>query len=470
MDNKTSRCRPVLKLFRLLVLPLYFLPLHSTAQVLNLYDAVNKSVANYPLLQQRQAEVSAGRAHVTTINGNRLPTLILQDQATIGSDNSIQGPYFSMGMVPSTPGSYSSVSGSPIAGNVAISFLKWEFFTFGYYNAQQQDARSQLAVNVANLNSDKYLLTQNIVSLYLDWLKKYRLLQIQNENMQRAQVIFTAIRATVLSGLKPGVDSSTASASYADARISYLQALDNFNYDRITIASYTGANANGLVPDTSILAPSLLLNPAFLQRSDSVIRDHPLLEVYQKQYEQQVAENNTIAKKYLPRVSFDGATWMRSSGISPTGVYPDDLAYGMPYSRSNYLLGLSLSYNIFDLKHRHDELAEGRLLAQARQNAVQTEQLSLDAMMQQANSTYATTLEKLKEIPVQLSSASQAYGQQTALYRAGLNTLIDVTNAQYALLQAETSYVNMQDELLQLLYIRAGLSGQSDIFLQNFKH
>ena len=163
----------MLKLFRLLVLPLYFLPLHSTAQVLNLYDAVNKSVANYPLLQQRQAEVSAGRAHVTTINGNRLPMLILQDQATIGSDNSIQGPYFSMGMVPSTPGSYSSVSGSPIAGNVAISFLKWEFFTFGYYNAQQQDARSQLAVNVANLNSDKYLLTQNIVSLYLDWLKKY---------------------------------------------------------------------------------------------------------------------------------------------------------------------------------------------------------------------------------------------------------------------------------------------------------
>jgi len=89
--------------------------------------------------------------------------------------------------------------------------------------------------------------------------------------------------------------------------------------------------------------------------------------------------------------------------------------------------------------------------------------------MQQANSTYATTLEKLKEIPTQLYSARQAYGQQMALYRSGLNTLIEVTNAQYALLQAETNYVITQDELLQLLYIRAGLAGQLDIFIQNFK-
>ena len=89
-------------------------------------------------------------------------------------------------------------------------------------------------------------------------------------------------------------------------------------------------------------------------------------------------------------------------------------------------------------------------------------------MMRQANSTYKTTLEKLKEIPVQLYSARQAYVQQTALYRAGLNTLIDVTNAQYVLLQAETNYVIMQDELLQVLYVRAGLGGQTRFIFTKF--
>ena len=453
------------------ILMLCCIPFCGNAQTLNLYDAVNKAVANYPLIQQRQAEVSAGKAHVTTVNGNRLPSLVLQDQLDMGTNNALQGAYFSMGMVPSTPGGNSSLpaTGNPNPGNVALSYLQWDFYNFGYYQAQRKEANAQLAVNEANLGSDKYLLTENIVALYLDWLKKYRLLQIENENMQRAQVTLTAIRATVLSGLKPGVDSSTASAVYADARISYLQALDEYNYDKISMLTYTGLNTENAIPDTSFIAIALMQNQAQVPLTDSVPRDHPVLNVFQKQYEQQLADNNTIGKKYLPKLGLDGAAWERSSGISYNGVYPDALANGMPYSKYNYVLALTLTYNLFDLKHRHDELAEGRYQAEAKQGALQTQQLTLNKMMQQANSTYATTLEKLKEIPVQLNSARQAYGQQLALYRSGLNTLIEVTNAQYVLLQAESSYVLTQDELLQLLYIRAGLSGQLDSFLQNFK-
>ncbi len=445
------------------------LPMSAGAQTLTLYDAVSKVIVNYPQIKQRQAEVAAGRAHITTVNGNKLPTLILMDQATLGTDNSMQGAYFSMGMVPSTPGNNLVVQNSPNMGNTAISFLKWDFLTFGYYNAQRQYANTQLAINEANLNSDKYLLTQNTVTLYLDWLKKYRLLRIQGENVSRAGVILSAIRATVLSGLKPGVDSSTASAAYSDARITYLKALDDYNYDRITLNTYTGIAGENIIPDTAIVSTDLLDGTIRMPLSDSVPSDHPLLDVYQKQYELQLANMNTISKKYLPHLGVDGATWMRSSGISPTGVYPANLDVGMPNTRYNYLLGLSLTYNIFDLKHRHDELAEGRYESSAMQSAVQTQQENLGRMMTQANSTYATTLEVLREIPRQLFAARQAYGQQVALYKSGLNTLIEVTNAQYALLQAETSYVNTQDELLQLLYIRAGLSGQSDLFLQNFK-
>ena len=446
-------------------------PVAGNAQTLDLYDAVNKAIINYPLLQQRQAEISAGRAHVNTVNGNRLPSLVLQDQLNMGTNNAIAGPYFSLGMVPSTPGGNSNLAANsnPSPGNVAISFLQWELYNFGYYRAQRTQAESQLAVNEANLGSDKYLLTESIISLYLDWLKKYRLLQIQQQNMQRAQLILTAIRANVLSGLKPGVDSSTASAAYSDARIAYLQALDEYTYDKIAMSSYTGVNTNDILPDTAFITTALLQNPSLIQIADSAPAGHPLLNVYQKQYEQQLADNNIISKKYMPRLGLDGAAWVRNSGISYAGVYPESPSDGMPYSKYNYLLGLTLTYNLFDLKHRHDQLIEGRYTAQAKQNALQTQRLALNQMVQQANARYLTTLEKLKEIPVQLYSARQAYGQQVALYRSGLNTLIEVTNAQYALLQAETIYVITQDELLQLLYIRAGLGGRLDIFLQNFK-
>jgi adhesin transport system outer membrane protein len=141
----------------------------------------------------------------------------------------------------------------------------------------------------------------------------------------------------------------------------------------------------------------------------------------------------------------------------------------LPYSRYNYLFGITATYNLFDLKHRHDQQIEGSYMAQAKLGALETQELTLNRMVQQANAAYANTLEKLKQLPVQLYSASQAYGQQLALYRAGLNTLIEVTNAQYALLQAEANNVIARDELMQLLYMRAALAGQSTIFLQNFK-
>jgi outer membrane protein, adhesin transport system len=217
------------------------------------------------------------------------------------------------------------------------------------------------------------------------------------------------------------------------------------------------------------MVQSLWQQAPVLPLSSSVATGHPLLEVYQKQYEQQLADINAISKKYLPHFGLEGVAFIRNSGISYAGDYPADPFYGMPYSKYNYLFGATLTYNLFDLKHRQNEMTEGKYLAQAKQNALQTQQLTLNEMLQQANSAYATTQEKLNEIPIELYSARQAYGQQLALYRSGLNTLIDLTNAEYVLLQAETNYVIMQDELLQVLYIRAGLGGQLDNFLQYFK-
>jgi len=443
----------------------------ANAQTLSLYDAVNKTINNYPLIHQREAELSASRAHVSTVNGNRLPSLTLHDQINAGTSNSLPGSYFPLGLIPSTSGSIAAANNNTLtSGNVAISYLQWDIYAFGYYNALHSEANAAVATSQAGLNSDKYLLAQNIVTLYIDWLKKYRVLQIEQDNVNRAMTILTAIRATVTSGLKPGVDSSTASAAYSDAHIAYLNAVNDFNNDKIAVAEYT--TVNNALPDTSILSAGQSVSLLEAQNTgitDSVPLNHPLLDVYEKQYEQQLADNNTISRKYLPKLGIDGAAWMRGSSISSSGVYSDDLSSGLPYSRYNYLFGLTLTYNITDLRHRHDQLTEGRYQAQARQDNLQTQQTDLNKVLQQVNTQYNTTYEKLKELPVQVHSANEAYGQQLALYKAGLNTLIDVTNAQYVLRQAQTNYVIAQADLLQLLYIRAGLNGQADVFLEHYK-
>ncbi|MGN6567325.1 MAG: TolC family protein [Flavipsychrobacter sp.] len=442
----------------------------SHGQTLSLYDAVNKTLTNYPLLQERQAEVAAGKAHIRTVEGDRLPSLKLHDQVNVGTANSDVGSFFPMGVVVPTAGSIRPENVSTAAsGNIAVSLLEWQFYTFGYYNAQKRQAEASLAVNQARYNSDRYLLTENIISLYLDWLKKYRLLQIESENLDRERTVLNAITANVRSGLKPGVDSSTANAEYTRNYITYLQAANAYQADKIAIANYSATDTNATTPDTSIFADNNLQKLLSVQPTDSLTLAHPLLDYYQKQYDLQVANNKTISRKFLPRFSLEGAAWMRGSSISPEDVYSSNLADGLSYNRYNYLAGLAVTYDLFDLKRRHDELAEGKYNAMAMKSALQTQTVDLTKLGQQVDVSYANTLQKLNALPVELQSAQQAYQQQIALYKSGLNTLIDVTNALYVLKQTETDMVLTQDDLLQLLYMRAGLSNQLDLFLQNFK-
>lgn len=452
------------------LLVLAALPKQAVCQPLNLYDAVNKTLANYPLIQQRTAEVASSKAHITTINGNRLPSLRLMDEANAGTSNSIPGSYFPLGVIPSTSGSISAANnGSLASGNIAIAYLDWQFYTFGYYNAQKKEARAQLATTKAALESDKYLLAQSVVTLYIDWLKKYQLMNVEANNVQRTETILNAIRAVVNSGLKPGVDSATASAEYARARIAYLQAMGDYLNDKVYLHSYTGLDTTNIVPDTTVFSGAFVDKIKLFEPADSVVPGHPLLGVYEKQYEQQSAVSSTIAHKYLPRFSFDAAGWQRGSSISNSDAYAPDALNATAYSRYNYLLGVTLSYNLFDMKHRQDELRENRYKVDAAASALQNQQLELNRLLEQAGIGYKTTILKLQELPVRLQSARQAYGQQVALYQAGLNTLTDVTNALYVLNQSETDLVLAQDDILQLLYVRAGLSGQLDTFLQNFK-
>jgi outer membrane protein TolC len=470
MDHKKYAChlrQHIKSIFILCCAIAFSFSAHS--QTLNLYDAINRAVTNYPLIQQRQAEVAANRAHVRTVNNYRLPSLRLMDEVVGGTSNSLPGAYFSMGVVPSNSSSVRADENTTMSsGNIGLGYLDWPVYTFGYYNAQSREAKASLATSQAFLNSDTYLLTSSIINLYLDWLKKYRLLRIESQNLQRSGTILQAIRANVISGLKPGVDSSTASAEYSRNRIAYIQALNDYQNDRVALTTYTGGDT-AIAPDTTLLSVAMQQNIFSLQPSDSLSIDHPLINVYQKLYEQQKASNAAISKSYLPKLSVEGAGWGRGSSISYNDHYDPNLMNGLGYSRYNYLFGLTLSYNLFDLKHQHDRIVEGRYLAESKQKAMQTQVANLNESLQQANIAYAGTQEKLKELPVELHSAQDAYNQQMALYRSGLNTLIDVTNALYVLNRVETDNVLAQDELLQELFLRAALSNQLSDFVQKFK-
>lgn len=456
-------------LCNLLIGGLFLLPAgRLSAQPLDLYTAVNSAIANYPLIQERTAEVQAGAAHVSTMKGYRLPALRAYDQVNMGTSNGVPGSYFSYGV--STSGSIRAANSSDLAsGNIAASELDWDIYNFGYHNSEIKTAEAALDVKKALLKNNQYLVAEKITGLYFDFHKQYRLMSIQTENEKRMATVLSSIRANVRSGLKPGVDSATANAEYSTARLAFLAALNNYTRDKIALSVYTGLDTSRIVPDTSLFSGDYRDKILKLQPEDSITNENPLVNVFQKQYEQQLQENKTISRKFMPRLSLEGAGWLRGSGISSKDVYADNLSDGFGYSRYNYLFGLVLSYNLFDLKHRHDLLREGSRYAEARQQELRTQKSYFSQALLQANASFAIQLQQMEELPKQLSAAQQAYTQQLALYNAGLNTIIDLTNALYLLNTAETNYILAQNDLYQVLFTRAELSDQLDSFLQLFK-
>jgi outer membrane protein TolC len=189
------------------------------------------------------------------------------------------------------------------------------------------------------------------------------------------------------------------------------------------------------------------------QPNDSLV-NHPLLNYYQSVYKNNLATENAIKKSNLPKLSFLTATWLRSSSIDVAGRFksaPDAFSY----NRYNYMTAMALTYNLFDGKKRLDKLRVQRFQTDAslQQYSQQKDQLTI--ANQESDIQLSTALSKLKEIPVQLKAASDAYTQKLSLYNAGLVNIIDLVNAYYILNRAEIDEVMVKDEYWKAVFKKA---------------
>ena len=70
-----------------------------------------------------------------------------------------------------------------------------------------------------------------------------------------------------------------------------------------------------------------------------------------------------------------------------------------------------------------------------------------------------------QEAPVQVRSASDAYLQKSVLYKNGLSNIVDVTQALYILVRAETNRDVALSNLWQALLLKSAAAGDFNLFL-----
>lgn len=432
-----------------------------------LKELLNKVDQKAPQLLTDSAAILIRRAQANEVHNNWLPNLKLNYQADIGTSNNTTGPYFGFGIIPSSSGGIHNTSvTTALSDNLGIAALDWEVYNFGKYGAQNQVANSDVTVEQNQFAESKYDLRAFTIGNYLQLLRLQDFMGIQYRDIERTQEILRSIMSLAKSGVRPGVDTSIAQAELSKARLNYIEVNNQYKQVQLQLSALTGYAYQSIVPDTTVELTLIRQPAAYLFPADT--SNHPLINFYKSVYLNDLEREKLVKKMYNPAISLEAAAWDRGSSVNAAGQY-NSLSSGYGFQRGNYLVGVGISYNLFDLKRRQLKLRTQKAATDYAFKKLQEQQQLLNVSANQADVEMETALNRLKEIPHQLKAANDGYRQKLSLYKNGLTDIVELDAALNILYRAETDYMQAKYDYSNALFQKAITENQVNSILNLLK-
>jgi len=432
-----------------------------------LKELLNKVDQKAPQLLTDSVAILIRKAQAAETHNNWLPDLTLSYQTDIGTSNNVIGAYFGNGLVPSSSSGIHNTNVTTAAStNLGIAALDWEIYNFGKYAAENKVANSDVTVEQNHFAGSKYDLRAYTISNYLQLLRLQDFLGIQYRNILRTQEILRSIRSLAVAGVKAGVDTSLAEAELSKARLNYIEVNNQLQQVQLQLSAVTGVPYLSIVPDSTVEMALINQPGAYLFPMDTV--NHPLINFYKSVYQNSLEREDLVKKQYNPKILLEAATWERGSSIGPDDQY-NSLSTGYGFQRSDFLIGLGISYNLFDLRRRQLKLRTQKANTDYDEKKLQEQQILLANSAEQASVEMQTALDRLKEIPNQLNAANASYRQQLSLYRNGLSNIVDLDAALNILYRAETDYMQAKYDYANALFQKAITGNQVNSILNLLK-
>lgn len=438
------------------------------AQIVTLPDALERSVQNFEKIKAKEAIVNASKQNIIYQKSQYLPDFTLMAQQSYGTINAQNGPLYSYGGLGSAATSMplQDQNWNAAFGSLYLANINWNLFTFGKIKKQVAVAKADEDVARKDLEQVKFQHQVKVGAAYLNLLAAQRIKYVQDKNLERAQVVETTTQSRAESGLIPEVDYSLAKAEVANAKSAVIKAYDMELDHSKSLAVMLGEEYKTYKLDSlfTTKAPSILLE------SSVETSKHPILE-WQKstvlKSEQQEKLQTTLG---LPTISAFGVLQGRGSGfdwnyVQDNTAFSTSYADGVGIDRSNYVVGVNLSWNLTSLYRQSAKKREQRFITQSLQDEYDYMNQELIAQQKLANDKLKNAYENFEETKTQVNAATDAYRQHTALYNNGLTTIVDLTQSFYTLNRAEIDYEIAQNNIWQALWIKAAASGDLNILL-----
>ncbi|OXA98794.1 transporter [Flavobacterium oncorhynchi] len=442
------------------------------AQTVTLSNALERSIQNFEKIKAKEAVVKAAKENISYQKSTYLPDFTLMAQQSYGTINAINGTMYSYG------GLGSAATSMPLPdqnwnaafGSLYLANINWNLFTFGKIKNQIGIAKADENKAQKDLDQVKFQHQVKVGAAYLNLLAAQRIKYVQEKNLDRALVVETTTQSRTESGLLPEVDYSLAKAEVANTKAAVIKAYDMELDHSKSLAVMLGEDYQTYKLDSLFTTTT----PVSLLESTVELSKHPILEWQQSAILKSENQEKLQTALGLPSISAFGVMQGRGSSFDWNYVQ-DNSAFNRSYldgvgiDRSNYLVGINLSWNLTNLYRQSSKKREQKFITQSLQNEYEYMSQELTAQQKLANDKLKNAYATFEQSKTQVTAAADAYRQHSALYQNGLTTIVDLTQSFYTLNRAEIEYEIAQNNIWQALWIKAAAAGDLNILLNEIQ-
>jgi len=439
-------------------------------KVFTLKDALSEGTKNYGIIKAKTKYAEASKIAVQQAKRENLLNFSLSAQQDFGTVNGQFGPLFGfngLGVASSGPALAQQNSNAAFGASYLTNF-NWDFFAFGKAKQKVKVAEAMALKDSKDLDQELFQHKIKIAAAYLNLIAAQQLKRSYEKNLNRADTFRRIAIAKVLSGMIPGVDSSQANAEYSSAKILLTKSIDQ----EASISNQL-FQLVGIAPQTYSL-DSFFINRIPKISSDSIaFQKHPLLQFYKSRINASDAQSRFIKKSSYPVFTAVGVVQGRGSGFkSDYLVNPLDFTKnywsGISPTRSNYLLGVGVTWNITQPVRISQQVKFQNLISKGLQEEYILVNQQITAQLQLSDIKIKNALLIFQEAPMQIKAATDAYIQKSVLYKNGLTNLVDLTQTLYVLVRAETDRDISYNNVWQALLLKAASAGDFSLFENQF--
>ncbi|WP_318640705.1 TolC family protein [Flavobacterium ardleyense] len=457
---------------KLLYLSLLAFPILSSGQVLSLKKAVEIGTENYGIIKAKKAFAESSTLSVGQSRLMAIPDFTIAAQNDYGTINGQNGPLFGFGGQAATSSGpvLDSQNWNAAFGALYLANVNWDVYAFGRARQRINLAKAQSQKATFDFEQEKFQQSIKIAAAYLNLLAAERVEISQLKNLERAEIFHRLASVRVKNGLLAGVDSTVAFAEVSRARIMLNQIKENKNKQQNQLQALMGMESNEIIVDTAFVSTI----PKFPLTSETLSNaPHPQEAFMQSRVNLAEAETRLFKTERFPTLSLFGIYQGRASGFGDNygnnqTSFTQNYLDGINPSRENYLLGIGLKWNLSDFFRNDKKASAQKMIAQGVAEELKQVKLELVTQAKTADATMQFALQNYAEAPRQVEAAAQAYLQKSTLYKNGLTTLTEVTQALYALNRAETDRDIIYTNVWQALLMKAAATGDMNLFMNEF--